>query len=128
MICHDFNCHINERKIPKTCLTNHKGSISHNITPLVNSLGDRDTHMQTSWTKVISKNQACTWFKSEQIFSIKCVGVWWFLINYIKYTLPYALKFSVLLYSNNFYHFWPHGFTLCIPYIQTILINKHCHE
>jgi len=33
-IHHDFKCHINEREKPKTCLTNHKGSISHPITPL----------------------------------------------------------------------------------------------
>jgi len=29
--CHDFKYHINERETPKTCLTNHKGSIY--ITP-----------------------------------------------------------------------------------------------
>jgi len=28
-ICHDFNYHKNEREYPKTCLTNHKGSIAH---------------------------------------------------------------------------------------------------
>jgi len=44
-ICHNFNCHINERETPTTCLTNHKSSISHHITPLViNSLGGRHTH------------------------------------------------------------------------------------
>jgi len=44
-IRHDFNCHINEKKTPKTCLTNHKGSISHHIMPLViNSLGGGHTH------------------------------------------------------------------------------------
>jgi len=44
-ICHDFNCYINERETPKTCLTNHKGSMSYYITPLViNSLGG--THTQ----------------------------------------------------------------------------------
>jgi len=44
-IRHNFNCHINERETPKTCLTNHKGSISHHIMPLViNSLGGRHTH------------------------------------------------------------------------------------
>jgi len=43
-ICHNFNCHINERETPKTCLTNHKGSTSHHIMPLViNSLGGRHT-------------------------------------------------------------------------------------
>jgi len=43
--CHNFNCYINEREIPKTCLTNHKGSISHHIMPLViNSLRGRHTH------------------------------------------------------------------------------------
>jgi len=48
MICHGFNCHINERETPKTCLINHKGSISHHITPLViKSLGGRDTHTHT---------------------------------------------------------------------------------
>jgi len=39
-ICHDCNYYINEREIPKTYSTNHKGSISHYIMPLViNSLG-----------------------------------------------------------------------------------------
>jgi len=48
MIRHDFNCYINERETPKTCLTNHKGSISHHITPLViNSLGGGHTHTHT---------------------------------------------------------------------------------
>jgi len=43
-----FNCHINKRKTPKTCLTNHKDSISHHITWLViNSLGGRHTHTHT---------------------------------------------------------------------------------
>jgi len=47
-ICHDFNCNINERETPKNCLTNHKGSISHHITPLViNSLGGRHTNTHT---------------------------------------------------------------------------------
>jgi len=47
-IRHDFKCHINERETPKTCLTNHKGFISHHIMPLViNSLGDGHTHMHT---------------------------------------------------------------------------------
>ena len=42
------NCHINERETPKTCLTNHKGSISHHITPLViNSLGGGHSHTHT---------------------------------------------------------------------------------
>jgi len=74
-IHHNFNCHINEKKTPKTCLTNHKNSISHHITPLViNSLGGRHTHASilTSWTKAISRNQshaslclARTWFKNK---------------------------------------------------------------
>jgi len=45
-----FNCHVNEWETPKTCLTNHKGSISHHITPLViNSLrgGHTNTHTHT---------------------------------------------------------------------------------
>jgi len=47
-IRYDFNCHINERETPKTCLTNHKGSISHHIMPLViNSLGGGHTHTCT---------------------------------------------------------------------------------
>jgi len=37
--------YINKRETPKTCLTNHKGSVSHHITPLViNSLGGGHTH------------------------------------------------------------------------------------
>ena len=45
---------MNDRKTPKTCLTNHKGYISHHITPLViNSLRGGHTHtsIQTSRTK-----------------------------------------------------------------------------
>jgi len=53
----DFNCHINERETPETCLTNHKGSISNHIMPLViNSLMGEHTHILTSWTKAISRN------------------------------------------------------------------------
>jgi len=45
MIRHNFNCHVNKRETTKTCLTNHKGSISHHITSLViNILGSRGTH------------------------------------------------------------------------------------
>jgi len=42
-----LNCHTKREK-PKTCLTNHKGSVSHPIMPLViNSLEGRQTHMHT---------------------------------------------------------------------------------
>jgi len=63
-IRHDFNCHINKRETPTTCLPNHKSSISHHIMPLViNSLGGRYTHTHTniltSRTKAISRNQSC---------------------------------------------------------------------
>jgi len=92
-IRYDFSCHINERGTLKTCLTNHKGSISHHITLLViNSFGGEHTHTdthahththartharthtstQTSWTKAISRNQlcasqrpSCDWFKNH---------------------------------------------------------------
>ena len=44
-ILHDFNYLISKRENLKTCLTNHKGSISHHIMPVViNSLGGGDTH------------------------------------------------------------------------------------
>jgi len=33
---HNFNCHINERETPKTCLANHKGSIAYHFMPLLN--------------------------------------------------------------------------------------------
>jgi len=69
------NCYINERETPKTCLTNHKGSISHHIMLLViNSLGGGHTHtsIQTSWKKTISRKQShaglwlvCDWFKNN---------------------------------------------------------------
>jgi len=55
----NFNCHINERETPKTCLTNHKGSISHPIMPLVIIIlrGGHTTqpyrHLQT---KAMSRN------------------------------------------------------------------------
>jgi len=46
-IHHNFNCYINDRETPKTCLTSHKGSISHRIMPLViNSLRGRHTYTQ----------------------------------------------------------------------------------
>jgi len=49
-----------KREIPKTCLTNHKASISHPIVPLViNSLGGGHAHIQTLRTKAISRNQPC---------------------------------------------------------------------
>ena len=38
-IRHNFNCHINKGKRPKTCLPNHNGSTSHHIMSLVNTLG-----------------------------------------------------------------------------------------
>jgi len=65
-IWNDFNCHINKRETPKTCLTNHKGSILHHIMPLViNSLGaDTHTSILTSWTKAILRNPPHTWFKN----------------------------------------------------------------
>jgi len=44
--------HINERETTKTCLANHKGSISHHIMPLViNSLEGRHTHRYTHTCK-----------------------------------------------------------------------------
>jgi len=78
-ICHDFNCHISKRETTKTCLTNHKGSISHHIIPLViNSLRGRHTHVciQTSGTKAISRNQLCTdlWL-AHALFKILTVWV-----------------------------------------------------
>jgi len=48
------------REKTKTCLTNHKGSISHHIMPLdINSLGGRHTQIQTLQTKAISRNHSC---------------------------------------------------------------------
>jgi len=79
-ICHNFNYHINNRETPKTCLTNHKCSISHHITPLViNSLRGRHTHVhthtriQTSWTKVISRNQAHSGLWLARVSFKKCM-------------------------------------------------------
>jgi len=49
-IHHGYNCHINERETPKTCLTNHKGSVSDYIKPVViNSFrgGNTNTHTNT---------------------------------------------------------------------------------
>jgi len=56
-----FDCNVNDKENPKTCLANHKSSITHHITPLViNSLGGGHTRTSilTSWTKAISRNQA----------------------------------------------------------------------
>jgi len=48
LIRHKFNCYISKGEIPKSYLTNHKGSISHHTTPLViNSLGGGHTHIHT---------------------------------------------------------------------------------
>jgi len=47
-IRHNLNYYINERETPKTCLTNHKNSISHHITLLViNILVGRHTNIYT---------------------------------------------------------------------------------
>ena len=62
----NYNCHINEVKRSGSCLTNHKGSISHHITLLViNSLGGghTDTYTDTQayqlrGQKATSRNQA----------------------------------------------------------------------
>jgi len=76
--------------ITKTCLTNHKSSISHHITPLViNSLGGGHTHMQTSQTKVISRNQACTGLQTARA---------WFKKHLMKYIVQY-FYFMVLRYQ-----------------------------
>jgi len=43
-----FQLHVNKGKRPKACLTNHKGSISHPVTPLViNRLGGGHAHTHT---------------------------------------------------------------------------------
>ena len=44
-ICHNFNCLINEIKNPKTCLTNHKGTITrHYLLILCLGRGHTNTH------------------------------------------------------------------------------------
>ena len=58
----DYSCHI--AKSHRTYLTNHTGSISHHITPLVINGLRMDTHANThaykpSWTEAILRNQAC---------------------------------------------------------------------
>jgi len=93
----NFNCHINKRETPKTCLANHKGSISHHITPLViNSLRGGDTHIQTSRTKAITRNQLHT-------------GLWpahaWFIILYIRILFLVSLLFVALINPYSFFKF-----------------------
>ena len=64
----DYSCHINHG----TYSTNHMGSISHHITPLViNSLGGRHTHKHANTilrTETIIRNQVLkpvhAWFKN----------------------------------------------------------------
>jgi len=59
-IHHEFNYYINERETLKICLTNHKGFISHHITPLViNSLGGGDTHTHIADKNNFKKPGAC---------------------------------------------------------------------
>jgi len=86
LIRHDFNCHINEREAPTTCLTNHKSSISHHITPLViNSLGGKRTHTQTyshcgqKQFQETSCGPARVWFKNifTCIAEIGDIHSWW---------------------------------------------------
>jgi len=107
-IHHDFNCHINERETPKTCLANHKGSISHHITPLViNSLGGGHTHTHssilTSWTKAISRNQsrasqrpACAWFNKFKICENHLLP-FQFLLNLEQVLDTISIKFNKIL-------------------------------
>ena len=73
----NYSCHIHNSC--RTCLTNHMGSISRHIMPLViNSLGGGHTHINTHTdirTETILRNQAhaglwpaCAWFnKSPKI-------------------------------------------------------------
>jgi len=111
-IRHDFNCHINEKETPKTCLTNYKGSISHHITPLViNSLGGGHTHIHThasiltSRTKAISRNQlhtglqpAHTWFNICQVgLRLLCSKIHLlFFLALFKIFTYYSLQYHLL--------------------------------
>jgi len=79
------DCFINKREILKTCLTNHKGSISHHIMPLViNSLrgGHTHTHTHIARTKAISRNQshaglwpAHAWSNKKKVKKRFCVNL-----------------------------------------------------
>jgi len=100
-ICNDFNCYINEGETPKTCLTNHKDSISHHITPLViNSLGGGHTHASilTSQTKAISRNQSCTSQRLARTWFNKLLYVYrLIIILYLKYiTVPYTTYYKAI--------------------------------
>ena len=75
----DGICHIKQLKAGKsckTCLTNHKRSISHHIMPLViNGLGGRHIHGHTDMrTKAISRNQVCT---SLWLAHTWCLTTYW---------------------------------------------------
>jgi len=87
-ICHDFNCHINERETPKTCLTNHKGSILHHITPLViNSLGGGHTHTHTyMYTDIMDKSN----FKKPALLH-------WYLLSCITKQYLTRLGFIIII-------------------------------
>jgi len=70
-IRHDYNWHINEKETPKTCLTNHKGSILHHITPLViNSPGGGHTHTHT----VSQQSVTHTCIHTHSSFTIKHIS------------------------------------------------------
>jgi len=94
-ICHNFNCYIKESEAPKTCsVTNHKGSISHHITPLViNSLGGGHTHtsVQTSQTKQFQEIIHApafgrhTWFKNNLFLTYKQTYTYMYTHNPLHY-------------------------------------------
>jgi len=99
-ICHNFNfnCYINKRETPTTCLTNHKGSISHHIMPLViNNLRGKDTHMQAYRYRGQKQFQEtrCTLAKSWHMpgLNIKrsvCISKGAFMLKYYPLCQHYA--------------------------------------
>jgi len=107
-IRHNFSCYINKRETPKTCLTNHKGFISHHITSLViNSLGGRHTHTHThthtciltSRTKAISRNQLRTGPRPAHAWLKISV----YMINIVKISTLSKYKVEMLSICP---HFW----------------------
>jgi len=59
-IFHNFNCHINKRETPKTCLINHKSYILLHITPIViNSLRGEHTHTYRHYRQKQFQETSC---------------------------------------------------------------------
>ena len=95
----NYNCH-NKYNSYRTCLTNHMGSISRHITPLVtNSLGDgyTQTHTHTH-----TRTHTHTYWRSAQDQFVTRFEIS-HLPNYKYLEIPILIIWSIVTWEGNWY-------------------------